>query len=65
LDRAQGELDAAERPIRAAVLAHFPGEVAELFERPAHGERHAAGTAEARSDAAADTRPEPTVTAPG
>jgi long-chain acyl-CoA synthetase len=64
LDRALGELDAAGRPVRTAILAHFPAEVAELFERPARSDRRAATTAE-RSDPAADARREPSVTSPG
>jgi long-chain acyl-CoA synthetase len=64
LDRSRGELDAAGRPVRAAVLAGFPDEVAELFERSPRSERRGGIDAEP-ADAAADARPEPTVSAPG
>jgi long-chain acyl-CoA synthetase len=64
LDRAHGELDRAGRPVRAAVIDHFPAEVAELFDRSLRADRR--DTAEPEpADAPPDARPESTVGAPG
>ena len=60
-----GEIDAAGRPVRAAVVAHFPDAVARLFERPAR-EAGPSGRVTAREmDGAAEHHPEPTATASG
>jgi long-chain acyl-CoA synthetase len=64
LDRAHGELDRAGHPVRAAVIDHFPGEVAELFDRTLRTDRRESPEPEP-ADAPPDARPESTVSAPG
>jgi long-chain acyl-CoA synthetase len=64
LTREAGELDGAGRPVRAAVIAHFPDEVAELFERPSRELAPSARPGVAVVDAA-EHHPEPTASAPG
>jgi long-chain acyl-CoA synthetase len=64
LTREAGELDSAGRPVRAAVIAHFPDEVAELFERPSRELAPSARPGVAVVDAA-EHHPEPTASAPG
>jgi long-chain acyl-CoA synthetase len=60
-----GEIDAVGRPVRAAVIAHFPDQVAELFERAGRDAPVAAPAQQHPVDAAADQRPEPTASASG
>jgi long-chain acyl-CoA synthetase len=64
LSRERGEIDASGRPVRAAVVAAFPNEVAELFERPGRDTGPAASP-ERRADAATDQRREPTASPSG
>jgi hypothetical protein len=61
----QGELDVDGRPIRPAVLAHFPEQVSELFERTARDPAPRTGGGARRTDAAAEHHPEPTASASG
>jgi long-chain acyl-CoA synthetase len=61
----QGELDVDGRPIRPAVLAHFPEQVAELFERAARDAAPRTRGSARRTDAATEHQPEPTASASG
>jgi long-chain acyl-CoA synthetase len=61
----QGELDVDGRPIRPVVLAHFPEQVSELFERAARDPAPRTGGGARRTDAAAEHHPEPTASASG
>jgi long-chain acyl-CoA synthetase len=60
-----GEIDPAGRPVRSAVVAHFPDEVAELFERPARDAPSAVSAQPRGVDVPADQQREPTASAPG
>lgn len=65
LSAESGELDDSGTPVRSVVVANFPRQVAELFERPRTdlGQAHAALPIEA--PASGDPTPAPTVTASG
>jgi long-chain acyl-CoA synthetase len=65
LSRDLGEIDAAGRPVRTAVIAHFPESVAELFERSSQDAAPATGATAREMDGAAEHHPEPTATASG
>ena len=60
-----GELDDAGRPIRATIIEHFPGEVAELFERSTRGGRRSEANDANLREASTDHQPEPTASATG
>jgi long-chain acyl-CoA synthetase len=60
-----GEVDQAGRPVRAAIIAHFPDPVAELFERPAREAPSAVSAQPHGIDVPADQRREPTASASG
>jgi long-chain acyl-CoA synthetase len=64
LSRDLGEIDDSGRPVRAVVIAHFPAEVAELFERSGRDTGSAVSPAR-RVDAATDQRREPTASPSG
>ncbi|HJT64124.1 MAG TPA: AMP-binding protein [Candidatus Limnocylindria bacterium] len=61
----RGELDDAGRPIRAAVIEHFPGEVAELFDRVTRDGHRSEPRDAHLPEANTDHHPEPTASAPG
>ncbi|HET9496873.1 MAG TPA: long-chain fatty acid--CoA ligase [Candidatus Limnocylindria bacterium] len=60
-----GELDDAGRPIRVTVIEHFPGEVAELFERSTRSGRRSETKDANLREASTDHQPEPTASATG
>ncbi|HJT63932.1 MAG TPA: AMP-binding protein [Candidatus Limnocylindria bacterium] len=61
----RGEINDVGRPIRAAVIEHFPGEAAELFDRSTR-DGHRSEPRDAHLPAAnTDHHPEPTASAPG
>jgi long-chain acyl-CoA synthetase len=60
----RGEVDLDGRPVRAVVVAQFPSEVAELFDRAGRDPRRPAGERPS-PEGSADRRPEPSVSAPG
>jgi long-chain acyl-CoA synthetase len=60
----RGEVDLDGRPVRAAVIAQFPREVTELFDRASRDTRQPSGDRPS-PEGSADRRPEPSVSAPG
>ncbi len=65
LTAASGELDAAGSPVRSVVIANFPQQVAELFDRPRSDQVSSSLDARSRTAALADATPEPTASASG
>jgi long-chain acyl-CoA synthetase len=63
LSVAAGEIDASASPIRSVVMANFPEQVAELFDRPRTEQLHGGRGDLPRPAASADATPEPTATA--
>jgi long-chain acyl-CoA synthetase len=63
LSGARGELDGTGRPVRPAVIEHFPDQVAELYRTS--GEPRRAADAGSRVDPASEPRSQPTASAPG
>jgi long-chain acyl-CoA synthetase len=65
LTAAAGEIKPNGSPDRSVVVAHFPEQVAELFDRPRSEPLRARGEAASLPAASPDAAPEPTVIAPG
>jgi len=65
LSAAAGEVDAAGSPVRSVVVAGFPEQVAELFDRPRSDQPRTGTPASPRPAASPDATPEPTATASG
>ncbi|MEK6191095.1 MAG: long-chain fatty acid--CoA ligase [Chloroflexota bacterium] len=65
LSAAAGEVDAAGSPVRSVVMASFPEQVAELFDRPRTEPLRGRSAESPRSAASPEASPEPTATASG
>ena len=65
LSAAAGEVGAAGSPVRSVVMASFPEQVAELFDRPRTELNGARAAASPSPSASSDATPEPTATTPG
>jgi long-chain acyl-CoA synthetase len=65
LSAAAGEVDGVGSPIRSVVMANFPEQVTELFDRPRTDQPRTGAASAPRPAASPDTTPEPTATASG